>query len=374
MIASLKSASLSQAALVALLALWPAQGYGEEAEKPGRCPLSSCSSCPSCCPASKLVEATKGYWKQISECACFVQVQVTERKQAPTVDAKPEAPSAAPQEIVLDAELVKDGPVAIAMGDKGYVLLQRSAEDETLILARPLADASQLPPGVIMVTVEKPTQRIVRKPHWDAAKEPGRLPSSLGEAKADRQLADWQREQTKQSPPWLEAMLESTRKLVEETTHESQKPTGDVIRPEQKPEPTDGAAHKQMSFVPRKSASRPAQEPHRTLFATGASRAEWSTIANRKISCDFKGASLEDVALFFHHTTGMTIHFDVPDDAIAFHVYCRDKTVEETLRLVLGSAGLSYVVIDGELTIDTPSTTRDVMRRLSLPAESFWTP
>jgi hypothetical protein len=83
---------------------------------------------------------------------------------------------------------------------------------------------------------------------------------------------------------------------------------------------------------------------------------EWSIASQGMVSFHFQGAPLEEVANYFHHATGMNVAIDTQRPAgyytpAGIHVLCRDKSVEQSLRVVLGSCGLGYAVVDGVIVI-----------------------
>jgi hypothetical protein len=52
------------------------------------------------------------------------------------------------------------------------------------------------------------------------------------------------------------------------------------------------------------------------------------------------------------------------------HVLCRDKTVEQSLRVVLGSCGLGYAVLDQVLVIGEPGQ----IESLRSQSQDCWIP
>lgn len=87
----------------------------------------------------------------------------------------------------------------------------------------------------------------------------------------------------------------------------------------------------------------------------------WENVARHTITCHFQGATLKQVADFFEQASGMTVQVAPGSETQApagIHVFCRNRGLEQALRVVLGTCDLGYIVEGNEISI-APS---DVIR------------
>lgn len=56
------------------------------------------------------------------------------------------------------------------------------------------------------------------------------------------------------------------------------------------------------------------------------------------------------------------------------HIRCRNKSVEQGLRVVLGSRGLGYMYEGGELVIASPHIIRERLQDPDNHVQSWWLP
>lgn len=98
----------------------------------------------------------------------------------------------------------------------------------------------------------------------------------------------------------------------------------------------------------------------------------WNKVRSQPVTCHFNNATLSDVATFFRHATGLEVSVaPLPLDAERITVTCRERTVEQALRVALGSIGQGYAVDGNQLLIAPPS----VLDRLDLSASiERWVP
>ena len=141
------------------------------------------------------------------------------------------------------------------------------------------------------------------------------------------------------------------------------------LAPERLPE------HHRVNYPPPQKATPPPATAPRAHGPTS----NWRTIANSTLSCHFQGATLHDVAQFFHHATGLTVRLDpsvqkAGVDPAGIHVRCRNRPTEQSLRVVLGSVGLGYVVSGGELVLIDPVVGRAAVKQTDVEIESCWFP
>lgn len=114
-----------------------------------------------------------------------------------------------------------------------------------------------------------------------------------------------------------------------------------------------------------------------TVFESPRAPLDWSSVSGLTVSFHFQGASLEEVASYFHHATGMTVRVALPVASeqlipAGIHVLCRDKTAEQSLRVALGSCGLGYAVRGGALMIALPEQIE--AWRQAIPLDAHWSP
>lgn len=115
------------------------------------------------------------------------------------------------------------------------------------------------------------------------------------------------------------------------------------------------------------------------VWRSHGSRTDWNQVIDNKVSFHFQGASVSEVAGYFHHATGMTVRVDPSAQHLCasgpgIHVLCRDQKVVSSLRVVLGSCGLGYMVQDGELVLAAPEVIRQTVLHHGSSIETDWIP
>jgi hypothetical protein len=118
---------------------------------------------------------------------------------------------------------------------------------------------------------------------------------------------------------------------------------------------------------------------YRQVYQPPSEPKNWDAVASAEISFHFQGATIGEVALFFHHVMGVTVRVeDVAMESSTAHngvyIRCRNKTAEQGLRVVLGSRGLGYLYRNGELVIATPATINQTIRSVNNDVETYWVP
>lgn len=114
-----------------------------------------------------------------------------------------------------------------------------------------------------------------------------------------------------------------------------------------------------------------------TVFEAPRAPIDWSSASGLTLSFHFQGATVEEVASYFHIATGMTVRVQLPTASeqlipAGIHVRCRDKSAEQGLRVALGSCGLGYAVRGGALMIALPEQIE--AWRQAIPLDAHWSP
>lgn len=133
--------------------------------------------------------------------------------------------------------------------------------------------------------------------------------------------------------------------------------------------------HHQVGYQPAEIPERYPLASDGALRQVGFNASDWNLASEGKVSFHFQGASLAEVADFFRHATGREVVVETPNRGSYYapagiHVLCRDKTVSQSLRVVLGSCGLGYAVLDEVLVIGEPAQ----IEALRSQSQDCWTP
>lgn len=211
--------------------------------------------------------------------------------------------------------------------------------------------------------------------------EPKRLQLNSNECWTDKELAETQQEfrdlvqcglleEANRVLKRMESSGQPTETLVEYDLDLHEARYGQ--RPEEKPR------HHVVGYLDERS-----DEVHlyryRQIYQSRTEPQEWDTVAASNLSFHFQGASLGEVASFFHHATGVTVRLEaIPSEALVadggIYIRCRNKSVEQCLRVVLGSRGLGYLYVNGELMIAAPAAIKQELHKHKQQVDAVWLP
>lgn len=110
-------------------------------------------------------------------------------------------------------------------------------------------------------------------------------------------------------------------------------------------------------------------------FASAAPSWNWEELRSQRISFHFQGASLAEVAEFFHHASGLNVRLEGPaTDQVKIYCSSRDLSVQQALRVVLGSCGHGYAIGNGEILLAPASIIAKVKQHSESALDEAWLP
>lgn len=291
-------------------------------------------------------------------------------------------------DLVIDRCLREKAPMVVELEEEGiFFLVQPSGGDEKVVVSlvahreKLPANAQFLPAPITRTSAAMPIQ------------EPARLQVDPTDCQFDPVLAAFQREcirsccgQTlaQQAKSWMQVFGfwgddESTAGTASGTN---------AVMPAVVPARDDKSIREprrlpilqqvsyEVAMEPIDSANRILAEGSLVLHSRHTPPS-WATVASRHSSCHFQGASLEEVATYVHHVTGMTVRLELPADvkgvgSAGVHVLCCDQPVDRMLQVVLGSCGLAYMVRQDELTIASNEQIEEEVSGDPSTVDAYW--
>lgn len=94
-----------------------------------------------------------------------------------------------------------------------------------------------------------------------------------------------------------------------------------------------------------------------TVFHAHDPVPSWRKVAHQSTSVHFQGATIEEVARFFHHASGMTVRLESPEtgqaggEPVRVYCRCRELPLERCLTAALATCGMGYCVRGSEILV-----------------------